>query len=39
MQNSDTATQPQLDIVIFGGSGDLSARKLLPALYSPRATT
>jgi glucose-6-phosphate 1-dehydrogenase len=25
--------QPALDLVIFGGSGDLSMRKLLPALY------
>ncbi|MBU3648372.1 MAG: glucose-6-phosphate dehydrogenase [Limnohabitans sp.] len=31
-----TSTQPvagELDIVIFGGAGDLSFRKLLPALY------
>src|SRR5690606_32230900 len=26
-------THPVLDLVIFGGAGDLSARKLLPALY------
>ena len=29
---STTSTQ-SLDIVIFGGAGDLSFRKLLPALY------
>jgi glucose-6-phosphate 1-dehydrogenase len=29
---SSTATGP-LDLVIFGGAGDLSVRKLLPALY------
>ena len=29
----NTAAQPPLDIVIFGGAGDLSWRKLLPALY------
>lgn len=26
-------TSPSLDLVIFGGAGDLSVRKLLPALY------
>jgi len=29
----NTAVNPPLDIVIFGGAGDLSWRKLLPALY------
>ena len=32
MQNSPTPDAP-LDLVIFGGAGDLSVRKLLPALY------
>ena len=27
------STSPPLDLVIFGGAGDLSMRKLLPALY------
>ena len=35
--SSPTATTPAsqapLDLVIFGGAGDLSVRKLLPALY------
>ncbi|WP_246327023.1 glucose-6-phosphate dehydrogenase [Burkholderia guangdongensis] len=30
---SSSALDPALDMVIFGGAGDLSARKLLPALY------
>ena len=29
----NTMTDSPLDIVIFGGAGDLSFRKLLPALY------
>lgn len=28
-----SATLPPLDMIIFGGAGDLSIRKLLPALY------
>ena len=31
--SADTATTPHLDLVIFGASGDLSVRKLLPALF------
>ena len=31
--NTSNATQTPLDMVIFGGVGDLSVRKLLPALY------
>ncbi|MEY3510831.1 MAG: Glucose-6-phosphate 1-dehydrogenase [Pseudomonadota bacterium] len=31
--NTSSATKPPLDMVIFGGVGDLSVRKLLPALY------
>jgi len=27
------ASEPPLDMIIFGGGGDLAARKLLPALY------
>ena len=30
-------TDAALDIVIFGGAGDLSFRKLLPALYMAHA--
>ncbi len=31
--NTSNANKPPLDMVIFGGVGDLSVRKLLPALY------
>jgi glucose-6-phosphate 1-dehydrogenase len=31
--STSSATKPPLDMVIFGGVGDLSVRKLLPALY------
>ncbi len=31
--STNTATNDTLDLVIFGGVGDLSVRKLLPALY------
>ncbi len=31
--NTSSAAVAPLDLVIFGGAGDLSARKLLPALY------
>ncbi len=30
---SHSPAESPLDLVIFGGAGDLSARKLLPALY------
>jgi glucose-6-phosphate 1-dehydrogenase len=35
MPNSAASTPPTipLDMIIFGGAGDLSIRKLLPALY------
>ena len=35
MTNQTTQASPELplDMIIFGGGGDLSARKLLPALY------
>jgi glucose-6-phosphate 1-dehydrogenase len=32
-QHSSTDSASPLDMIIFGGGGDLSARKLLPALY------
>jgi glucose-6-phosphate 1-dehydrogenase len=34
---TSTPTDTGLDIVIFGGAGDLSFRKLLPALYMAHA--
>ncbi|MGU7785104.1 glucose-6-phosphate dehydrogenase [Burkholderia sp. PU8-34] len=32
-QSTRTATDQPVDMIIFGGGGDLAARKLLPALY------
>lgn len=33
MENSSGTQLPPFDLVLFGGTGDLSLRKLLPALY------
>src|SRR5690349_13771038 len=32
-ENSGPSPVPPADIVVFGGTGDLAVRKLLPALY------
>ncbi|MCO8646207.1 hypothetical protein KGP93_38615, partial [Burkholderia multivorans] len=32
-QPTQTAADRPVDMIIFGGGGDLAARKLLPALY------
>ena len=33
MQNPSDSQLPPFDLVLFGGTGDLALRKLLPALY------